>query len=123
MVLDGRIVGGLNVLYGQPTDFDAGDYRLASVLAALIVLELTQETGDDRADQLAALTLGLLNDRVHAGHATGFVAGTLDVSPARARGLLDDYSRLHAIPLRVLARRITDGSLHPVELTDTIDTE
>ncbi|QSE86864.1 GAF domain-containing protein [Rhodococcus koreensis] len=125
MVLDGRTIGGLNVLYTRPTDFDRDDHRLASLLAALIVLELTQETGDQRADRLAERTLGLLNDRVHAGHATGFVAGTLDVSPARARGLLDDYSRRHAIPLRELARRITDGTLHPIELTETdaIETE
>ncbi|ELB92930.1 hypothetical protein Rwratislav_11548 [Rhodococcus wratislaviensis IFP 2016] len=125
MVLDGRTVGGLNVLYGQPTAFDQDHHRLSSLLAALIVLELTQETGDQRADRLAERTLGLLNDRVHAGQATGFVAGTLAVSPARARGLLDDYSRRHAVPLRVLARRITDGTLHPAELTehDAIDTE
>jgi GAF domain-containing protein len=119
MVLDGRTVGGLNVLYAQCTDFDEDDYRLSSLLAALIVLELTQDHGDDRAGRLAERTLALLNDRVHAGQATGFVAGTLDVSPARARGLLDDYSRLHSVPLRELARRITDGTLHPVELTET----
>jgi len=125
MVLDGRTVGGLNVLYSQPTVFDQDDHRLSALLAALIVLELTQETGDQRADRLAERTLVLLNDRVHAGQATGFVAGTLDVSPARARGLLDDYSRRRAVPLRELARRITDGTLHPIELTqtETIDTE
>jgi len=125
MVLDGRTVGGLNVLYTRPTAFDQDDHRLGALLAALTVLELTQETGDQRADRLAERTLGLLNDRVHAGQATGFVAGTLDISPARARGLLDDYSRRHAVPLRELARRITDGTLHPVELTETetVDTE
>ncbi|MFE7421794.1 ANTAR domain-containing protein [Rhodococcus sp. NPDC057529] len=78
------------------------------------MLELTHERGEHRVGRLSERTLTLLNDRVHIGQATGIVAGTLDISPARA--LIDDHARRLGVTLRVLARSITDGSVRPTEL-------
>ncbi|MFF2113594.1 GAF and ANTAR domain-containing protein [Rhodococcus koreensis] len=116
MILDGRTVGGLNILFTEPTTFDHERHRRASVLADLALLELTHERGEHRVGRLSERTLTLLHDRVHIGQATGIVAGTLDVSPARARALIDDHARRLGVALRVLARSITGGSVRPTEL-------
>ncbi|MFC9553811.1 GAF domain-containing protein [Rhodococcus sp. NPDC056960] len=116
MILDRHTVGGLNILFTEPTTFDPEQHRRAGVLADLAVLELTQERGEHRAGRLSERTLALLNDRVHVGQATGIVAGTLDITPGQARAMIDDHARLAGVPLRALVRSITDGAIHPTEL-------
>ncbi|MBS3693874.1 GAF and ANTAR domain-containing protein [Rhodococcus qingshengii] len=116
MILDGRAVGGLNILFTEPTQFDDEQHRRAAVLADLALLELTHERGEHRAGRLSERTLTLLNERVHLGQATGLVAGTLDISPSDARALIDDHASRSGLTLRGLARAITDGSVRPDEL-------
>ncbi|MFC9838757.1 GAF domain-containing protein [Rhodococcus sp. NPDC127530] len=116
MILDGHTVGGLNILFTEPPAFDSERRRRTTVLADLALLELTHECGEHRVGRLSERTLTLLNDRVHVGQATGIVAGTLDIAPGRARALIDDHAHLLGVTLRVLARSITDGSVHPTEL-------
>jgi GAF domain-containing protein len=116
MILDRHTVGGINILFTEPTAIDPERRRRAAVLADLAVLELTQERGEHRAGRLSERSLALLHDRVHVGQATGIVAGTLDLTPGRARALIDNHARLAGITLRALVRAITDGTLHPTEL-------
>jgi GAF domain-containing protein len=116
MRLDGRTVGGLNLLYTRTEGISAHDRGLSVILARLAVLGLTQEVGEPRTGRLAERTMSLLNDRVHVGHATGLVAGTLGIAPAAARAALEDYAQGNCVALRDVARRITEGTVRPAEL-------
>ncbi|MFC9363344.1 GAF domain-containing protein [Rhodococcus sp. NPDC057014] len=116
MILDGHTVGGLNILFTEPTTFDHERRRRAGILADLALLELTHEHGDHRAGRLSERTLALVNDRTRVGQATGIVAGTLDLTPGRARALIDDHAHRLGVTLGVLARSITARSVHPTEL-------
>ncbi len=116
MILDGTAVGGLNILFTEPTAFDHQQRRRAAVLANLALLELTHEKGAHRAGRLAERTLTLLNERVHLGQATGIVAAILDITPTHARSLIDEHAHHAGLTPRELARYLTDGSMHPREL-------
>jgi GAF domain-containing protein len=117
MRLDGRAIGGLNLLYTEPTTLTEWQLRLAQVIADLAVLGLVQEPGTRRADRLAERTLTALNDRVRFDQAIGLIAGTLEVEPAVARGALTGYAQRTERTLREVAQAVTDGSLDPAVLT------
>jgi len=116
MRLDGRVVGGLNVLYTHPTAWVPWQDRLGRVLADLAVLGLSQEGDVRRVDRLAERTLTALNDRVRLAHAIGMVAGALDVDTEHARAAILDHARRHGRPVRDVAGAVTDGSLDPATL-------
>ncbi|MDF3313190.1 GAF and ANTAR domain-containing protein [Rhodococcus sp. T2V] len=118
MILDGHTVGGLNILFTEPTAFEHEQHRRARVFADLALLELTHERGEHRAGRLSERTLALLNDRTRLGQATGIVAGALDITPGRAHALIDDHAHRLGVPLRTLARSITDGTVRPTEMLD-----
>jgi GAF domain-containing protein len=113
--LDGRAVGGLNLLYADSTELQQWQLQLAQAIADLAVLGLVQERGDRRADRLAERTLTALNDRVHLGQAIGLVAGTLGVDPAAARTVLTNYADRHRRALHDVARAVTNGVLDPAD--------
>ncbi|MFV9456998.1 hypothetical protein ACNJ7E_26650 [Rhodococcus sp. NM-2] len=54
--------------------------------------------------------------RAHAGPGPGSSPAPWTSPPGQARALIDDHARLVGVTLRVLARSITDGSVHPTEL-------
>ncbi len=113
MRLDGRAVGGLNLLFAEPTVLAGWQLQVAQVVADLAVLGLTQERGTRRAERLAERTLTVLNDRVWLDHAVGMIAGTLDVEPRAALLVLTRYVTTSGRPLRDVVRAITDGALSP----------
>ncbi|GGQ13355.1 GAF domain-containing protein [Actinomadura coerulea] len=115
--LDGQAMGGLNLLYGEPTSWPVWHLRLAQVVSDLAVLGLVQEHGDRRADRLAERTMTVLNDLVHLDHAVGMVAGTLDLDPDAARSAIMSYARRLQRPLLDVARAVTQGDLNPADLT------
>ncbi|WP_053716511.1 GAF domain-containing protein [Saccharothrix sp. NRRL B-16348] len=116
MRLDGRVVGGLNVLYTRPGAWVAWQDRLGRVLADLAVLGLSQEGDVRRVDRLAERTLTALNDRVQLAHAIGMVAGARAIDTEHARTAILAHARLHDRPVRDIARAVTDGSLDPATL-------
>jgi GAF domain-containing protein len=116
--LDGRAVGGLNMLYTAPRSPRPQEARLAGVLADLTVLGLSQERDPRRADLLVERTLRALDDRVLLDHATGLVAGTLDVDPDRARTAIRDHASRTGRPVHEVARAVTDGVLAAAALLD-----
>ncbi|MEU4448560.1 GAF and ANTAR domain-containing protein [Actinosynnema sp. NPDC050801] len=116
MRLDGRAVGGLNVLYTRATPWAAWQAKLGRVLADLAVLGLSQEGDVRRVDRLAERTLTALNDRVQLAHAIGMVAGALAIDTDQARRAILDHARAHARPVRDIARAVTDGSLDPASV-------
>jgi GAF domain-containing protein len=117
MRLDGRAVGGLNVLYTRAAPWAAWQEQLGRVLADLAVLGLSQEGDVRRVDRLAERTLTALNDRVQLAHATGMVAGALAVDTDLARQAILAHARALGRPVREVARAVTDGSLAPASLT------
>jgi GAF domain-containing protein len=116
--LNGRTVGGLNLLYTETTTLSARQVSLAQVVSDLAALGLVQENGDRRADRLAERTLTALNQLVHVDQAVGLVAGTLGVEPAAARTAITTYARDHRRPLHEIARAVTDGDLDPADLAE-----
>jgi GAF domain-containing protein len=117
MRLDGRAIGGLNLLFTETTVLPAWQSRLALVVSNLAVLGLVQEHGDRRADRLAERTLATLNDLVHVDQAVGMIAGALGIEPAEARTAITAYAHRRRQPLRETARAVTEGKLEPVRLT------
>jgi GAF domain-containing protein len=114
--LDGRAVGGLNLLYTEPTELSERQLHVGQVIADLAVLGLVQEPGQRRADRLAERTLTALNDRVLVDQAIGLIAGTLEIDPAAARLALAEYAdHTRLTPLDV-ARAVTDRTLDPTKL-------
>jgi GAF domain-containing protein len=120
MRLDGQVVGGLNLLYSEPTELEPWRHRLAEVLSALAVLGLSQETGPARVHRLTERTLTTLNDGVHLAHAVGLVAGTLDVGVDDARNLVVDYAREHGSSVPAIAKALTNGELDPAAVSKTL---
>ncbi len=116
--LDDRAVGGLNLLYAEPTTLPGWQLQVAQVVADLAMLGLTQERGSRRVERLAERTLTVLNDRVRLDHAVGMIAGTLDVEPRGALLALTRYVATSGRPLREVVRAITDGALSPGTLLD-----
>jgi GAF domain-containing protein len=116
MTLDGRTVGGLNLLHTEPRTLSSPESRLAQVLADLTVLGLSQERDPRRTDLLVERTLTALNDRVLLDHATGLVAGTLDLDPDQARAVIRDHATEVGRPAAGIARAVIDGTLDPTEL-------
>ncbi|HEV2087695.1 MAG TPA: GAF and ANTAR domain-containing protein [Cryptosporangiaceae bacterium] len=116
--LDGRTVGGLNLLYSQVTAMQPGQRRLAHVLADLAILGLSQERDPRRADRLAERTLTTLNDRVELAHAVGLVVGALQVEPDQARTAIREHARRQNGPVRDVVRALTAGALEPGSLAD-----
>jgi GAF domain-containing protein len=111
MRMDGRTVGGLNLLHTEPRALSSSESRLAQVLADLTVLGLSQERDPRRADLLVERTLTALNDRVLLDHATGLVAGTLDLRPDQARAVIRDHAAEVGRPVAEIARAVIDGTL------------
>lgn len=116
--LDNRAVGGLNLLYAEPTVLAGWQLQVAQVVADLAVLGLTQERGSRRVERLTERTLTVLNDRVRLDHAVGLIAGTLAVEPHAALPILTRYVATSGRPLRAIVRAITDGALSPRFLVD-----
>jgi len=116
MRLDGRTVGGVNLLHTSTWTLSRSDEMLARVLADLATLGLAQERDLRRADRLAEQTLQSLNDRVELAQAVGMVAGSLNVDPDRARAVLVERARQDRTTLRGVARAVTTGALTPAEL-------
>ncbi|MBB5958619.1 GAF domain-containing protein [Saccharothrix tamanrassetensis] len=119
--LDGRPVGGLNLLYTRTAHWETWQERLGRVLGDLAVLGLSQERDPSRMHRLAERTLTALNDRVLLAHATGLVAGVLDTDTGQARSLISDYAARRHDPLRDVARAIVDGGVDPAALRPTPD--
>lgn len=115
MRLDGRGVGGLNLLYAEPLSL-TWQVRLGQALADLAVLGMAQDRDGRRSDRLVEQTLRGLNDRVLLGQAIGLVAGTLGVSPGEARAALGGYARARGLRVREVARSLADRVLDPAEL-------
>ena len=123
MLLDGHPIGGLNVLYPAVREFTDYDRRLVAVLAASAVMHLVRDDAAHRRAKLTERTLGLIHDGMQVDHAVGLTAGTLRITPAAARTLLDHHARTHHTPLRALAQHITTGSLTPADLTGADNTD
>jgi GAF domain-containing protein len=117
MRLDGRAVGGLNLLYAERTVLPDWQLHVAQVLSDLVVLGLSQERGDRRGDRLAERTLTVLNDRVRLDHAVGLVAGSLEIKPEAALLALTRHATASGRSLRDIVRAVTDGDLSPRRLT------
>jgi len=113
-------VGGINLLYTSPVELSAAQLRLAQALADLATLGLTQERDQRRLERLAEQALTTLNDRVQVGHAVGVVAGALGVAPEAARARLRAHSAASGMPLRDVARAVTDGALAAHDLTEPL---
>lgn len=111
--LDGRAIGGLNVLFTERTVLTEWQLQLAHVIADLAVLGLVQEPGTRRTDRLAERTLAALNDRVQIDQAIGLLAGTLGIDSAAARLALIEYTDQRRLTTRDVARAITGGALDP----------
>jgi hypothetical protein len=118
MKLDGRAVGGLNLLFAEKTVLGPDHLPLAQALADLALLGLTQEPAVRRAERLSDQVLSALNDRVHFDQAVGMVAGTLGVEPDAARAAMDYHARRHGLALRDISRAITDGALGALDLSE-----
>lgn len=119
LVLDGRPVGGLNLLYTGPLTVGDGELRTARLLADLAVLGLVQERGDRRIDRLAEMTMTAFNDRAIIDQAVGLVAGTHDLDAATARHVLLDHADRNGSSPQDLARAITDGTFDLTVLVDS----
>jgi GAF domain-containing protein len=115
--LEGRPVGGLNLLHTSELWLTELQQRLGQTFADLAVLGLSQDRDvERRMERLAEETLNALNDRATMGQAVGVVAGTLDVDPERARLMISLYSRRHDQPARELALAIIEGRIDMMEL-------
>ncbi len=116
--LAGQVVGGLNMFYSAPTEWEPWQQQLGQVLADLAVLGLSQERDPARTHRLATQTLTTLNDRVMLAHAIGMVAGSLDVGIDAARELVLTYVRRNGSSSRAVARMLTSGELTAAALRD-----
>ncbi len=117
--LDGRAVGGFNLLFDSAVVLQPWQLELAQVVSDLTVLALVQERGDRRSDRFLDARVTALNDRVRFGQAVGFVAGTLGIDPTAARSTVITYATGHARDLREVTGAITDGTLDPADMIDT----
>lgn len=115
--LDGRAVGGFNLLFAETTEQEPWQLSLAQAVADLAVLALVQERGERRADRLFEATITAVNDRVRHGQAVGVAAGTLGIDPDTARALVSAYATRHDRPLREVARALVNYTLDPAELS------
>lgn len=120
--LDGRAVGGLNLLHFDTVSLTDWQLRLGQALADLAVLGLVQEPEERRVDRFAERTMTTLNDRVLIGQAIGLIAGSLDISPDDARAVLNSYTDRTGHALREVARAITYGALAPSDVATDRDT-
>ncbi|MDQ3785898.1 MAG: GAF and ANTAR domain-containing protein [Actinomycetota bacterium] len=116
MRLMNRAVGGLNLFYSSRTELPRPRRALATTLADLAVLGLTQERDQRRVERLAEQTLTTLNDRARLGQAVGMVAGALGTTPEVARAMLRATSAATGRSLRDLTLAITSGDLAPADL-------
>ncbi|GAA2760937.1 GAF domain-containing protein [Actinopolymorpha rutila] len=116
MRLDGRAVGGLNLLYAEPGESPRWRRDLAQSLADLAVLGLAQEPGARRTERLFERTLAAVNDRAKLAQAVGMVAGGLGIDVDHAWTLVRHHARSRQIALRVVAQALTSGSLRPSDL-------
>ncbi|XVS62212.1 GAF domain-containing protein [Actinosynnema sp. CA-299493] len=121
MRLHGGTIGGLNVLYARTAPWERWQEQLARALADLTVLGLSQEGDARRVDRLVQQTLTAMNDRVRFAHATGIVAGALDLAPERAGASIHDYATAHRTPVRDITRALVDGSLDPAAVASPAD--
>lgn len=115
--LGGRTIGGLNLLHTSEWWLTELQQRLGQTFADLAVIGLSQDHDVDRQmERLAEETLSALNDRATMGQAVGIVAGTLDVSPDRARLMISIYSRRNGWSAGELARSVIEGRMDLMEL-------
>lgn len=115
--LGGRTIGGLNLLHTSEWWLTELQQRLGQTFADLAVIGLSQDHDVDRQmERLAEETLSALNDRATMGQAVGLVAGTLDVSPDRARLMIGIYSRRNGWSAGELARSVIEGRVDLMEL-------
>ncbi|MEU4743997.1 GAF and ANTAR domain-containing protein [Actinosynnema sp. NPDC023658] len=119
MRLNGRAVGGLNILCTRTAPWEPWQEQLARALADLTVLEPAQEGDSRRVDRLVEQTLTAMNDRVRIAHAIGLVAGALDLDTDRARALIQDHAVARRTPVRDVTGALIDGSLDPAALAST----
>ncbi len=119
--LHGRTVGGLNVCYTSTAPWERWHEQLARALADLTVLGLSQEGDARRVDRLVEHTLTAMNDRVRIAHATGLVAGALDLDPEQASALIHEHAAAHRTPVRDTTRALVDGSLDPAAVASVPD--
>ena len=120
MRLDGRSVGGLNLLYSDVTELADGQRRLARAFADLAALGLVQEDRRRRSERLAEQALTVLNDRAHLAQAVGMVAGGTGLDPHDARTALVAYAR-QPRRLRDVVAAITSGDLAVAEIAENAD--
>jgi GAF domain-containing protein len=116
MRLDGHPVGGLNLLYDEPTTPSDWQPAMARAFADLTVLGLVQERDGRRADRLVEHTLGTLNERTHMSQAVGVMAGATGLDPHAARLAVRSYALQHRLRLAELARAITSRDVDPAKL-------
>lgn len=114
--LDGRAVGGLNLLHNRPATPETWQLRTAQAIADLTTVALTREPAPRRGERLAERTMAALNDRVAIAQATGFVAGSLSSSTDDARAALARYAAEHGRTLREVARDVVAGTIEPAAL-------
>ncbi len=113
--VDGRAVGGLNLLYADITELTGGQRRLAHAFADLAALGLVQEDRVRRSERLTEQALTVLNDRTHLAQAVGMVAGATGLDPQEARAALVAYAR-HPRRMRDVVSAITSGRLDAAEI-------
>lgn len=114
--LNGRVVGGFNLLYRHPGESSETQLRVARALSDLVVLGLVQESGERRADRLLERTLAAFNDQVLLGQAIGLVAGALGIDPETGRAAIRAYAARHHRAIGDVARAVTGGTLQPADL-------
>ncbi|RSN54356.1 response regulator [Amycolatopsis sp. WAC 04182] len=119
--LDGRAVGGFNLLYDTEVAPERWQLELAQVVSDLAVLALVQERGGRRSDRFLEATVTALNDRAQLGQAVGVVAGTLGIEPAAAQAAILAYVFENGLVLREVTGAITNGTLDPAVVTEAQD--
>lgn len=111
--LDGRTVGGFNLLYDTERTLERWQLELAQVVSDLAVLAMVQERGGRRSDRFLEATVTAVNDRAQLGQAVGVVAGTLGIEPAAAQAAILAYVSENGRMLREVTGAITSGVLDP----------
>ncbi|MGW0230932.1 GAF domain-containing protein [Actinopolymorpha singaporensis] len=114
--LDGKPVGGLNLLFADPGEAPQWRLDAARSLASLAVLGLAQEPSVRRTERLFERTLAAVNARAEFGQAVGMVAGGLNIDVDRAWTIVRHHARSHHVALHIVAHAITSGSLRPADL-------
>lgn len=111
-------VGVYDLYRREPGAYSAEQRDAADVLARVATSYLVAAGNLRRAEILAEQLQGALDSRVVIEQAKGFLAAQWDLGVSEAFPLLRAYARSQSQPLRVVARRLLDGSLDPAVLRD-----